>query len=178
MVSGKSPTLHQSAWGANKVATQPFEVQRSEKPKPYTARFSVADIKRLCAAPIFSFCRSGIEFTASDLRSRIGEFRVYQRSNAIGDALGHAHKGSFGLHHVGGKTPRTFLPSYENAALVYNSFSDQELEDIASELDMDRQELRNEISKLPKLALPSEAGGEKQPVSLMDEASALADRIS
>ena len=76
-------------------------------------------------------------------------FAVYQRSNAIGDALGHSHKGSMGLYSVPYKSPRLYAACQQNAGLVYDELSEAELEQVLEELDLDEEELLEQISSLP-----------------------------
>ena len=129
---------------------KPFGVKRSTKPPASATKFSLAEIINLCLIPILEHCFAGKDFTAANLKTVVRAFDVYQRSNAIGDALGHSHKGSMGLYCVPDKSPRLYEACYENAALVYDAMSDFDLEQVTETLGFDADELREKIGALPK----------------------------
>ena len=128
----------------------PFGVKPSAKPPQSAAIFPIAEIKKLCKPPILRFCLDGQDFTASQLKDKVRAFDVYERSNAIGDAIGHRHESSMRLYCVPGKSPRLYAACYQNAALVYDTLSEAELKQVIEELGLDAAKLREKISALPK----------------------------
>ena len=131
---------------------KPFGVKRSAKPLATSRKFSVEQIRTLCKTPILKFCLAKKNFKASDLMAAVRAFDVYEKSNAIGDVIGHGYGDeSMGLFCVPGLSPRHYEACYENAALVYDSLSDSELEQVMTELDLVEDALREKIGALRKL---------------------------
>ena len=130
---------------------KPFGVKRSAKPLATSRKFSVEQIRTLCKTPILKFCLAKKNFKASDLMAAVRAFDVYEKSNAIGDVIGHGYGDeSMGLFCVPGLSPRHYEACYENAALVYDTLSEVELKQVIEELGLDAAKLREKISALPK----------------------------
>ena len=87
--------------------------------------------------------------------ARFAEFAVYKNANAIGDVLGHAREESLKLHCEEKKSPRTYIPCYENAANAWDHAEDEQLQEIANSKDMTTSELKAAIESLPSI-IPSE----------------------